>query len=265
MLEAFARGAGGQVVRDVGRLVPGRPAVFYGVNDQTIAMQRQCLRDGLDWYYIDNPYFGRHDYFRVCRGRRQHSGIGDVRRRPGEVPVPDIAPWRDGGAEILITTQTPDWYRLVRGMTIEQWLRQVAMAIEILAPGRPHRVRLKPAGTAPGATLMDDMADAWCLVTLSSNSAVEAICAGVPAIVLDRDCAALPMAGDSLEMIRNPPRPRGRHRWAEVLASNQWTEKEMANGRCWADLQAAAEHVDARGAGLRAAAHQGAADALERH
>jgi UDP:flavonoid glycosyltransferase YjiC (YdhE family) len=71
----------------------------------------------------------------------------------------------------------------------------------------------------------EDLAEAFCVVTHSSNTAVEAILAGVPAFVLGQS-AAQPFACNDLKMIEAP----------FVLADNQWTLKEIREGKAWADL-----------------------------
>jgi hypothetical protein len=71
-------------------------------------------------------------------------------------------------------------------------------------------------------------------VTWTSNVAVEAIVAGVPAFV-SRYSAAAPMAGmlDTLEhRIETPPMPDGREGWAASLAYGQFTLAEIASGYC---------------------------------
>jgi hypothetical protein len=68
-------------------------------------------------------------------------------------------------------------------------------------------------------------------VTWSSNVAVEAICAGVPAFT-SKLSAASPVAGDLefLEaMIEKPPMPE-REQWAWSLAYGEFTLQEIQSG-----------------------------------
>lgn len=229
VLLAFAQGAGGEMVKDAPRLEPG-PAAFYGINDQTAALQQQAL-DGRDVYYLDNGYFGRDLFWRATRGRLQHPGIGRTSRA---CPVP-LEEWRPAGRHIVVALQKPDTYRLWGGISIGRFRRKTAASLAAVTD-RPIVWRERDE-TRP---LAADLADAWCLVTWTSLAAVTAICAGVPAIVLHPEHCARPMAGTSLADIEAPPRPEGREHWARVLASNQWTMEEMANGQCWRDLQAVA-------------------------
>ncbi len=236
LLTAFAEGCRGQVVRNARRPVESSIAVFYGVNDMTLPLQRQCIREGRPWIYIDHGYFERDTHYRVVLNRRQHCGRGSV-RRPAPVP---IQPWRRDGSEVVIALQHPDSYRLLLGKSQDDWLADITASVARLTD-REIRVRTKPQMPGAQRPLASDLKNAWCLVSWMSNAAVDAICMGVPAIVLGEDCAARPMAGHQLDQVEDPPRPDGREHWAAVLASNQWTIEEMTDGRCWAELNSTAE------------------------
>jgi hypothetical protein len=67
------------------------------------------------------------------------------------------------------------------------------------------------------------------VVCLNSNSAVEAVVNGIPALALDRGCMAWDVCGKTPDYIASP-RPHDRDQWASNLAYSQWTEAEMASG-----------------------------------
>jgi hypothetical protein len=77
--------------------------------------------------------------------------------------------------------------------------------------------------------LSDDLKAARFVVTWNSNTAVEAILSGIPAVARDEGSMAWDVAGHSLSV---PPRIN-RMAWAHALAWKQWGKAEMMSGYCW--------------------------------
>lgn len=223
---AFAAGCGGRVVEQTPpALLPGA-AVFYGVRPAWAHLWLEAKWDGREVYYIDNGYFpcgGR--YFRAARNRLQAT-IGE----PGSIDQLGplgvvIEPWRVDGGHILVCLQSEEFMQTVAQTSLD------IVGEVIAATDRPVKVRRKGCGVPLAA----DLVGCHCVVTWSSNAAIEAICAGVPAIVLGESAAA-PMAGTSLAEIEAPPRPAGREQWAADLLASQWTLDEMRAGKAWEAL-----------------------------
>lgn len=237
LAEAFAAAAHGVHVEGGARLY-NSPAFFYGVTPDTRPVWRAARAEGRRWFYCDNAYFGHGQYFRVTEGRLQHDGLAGA---PDYTRLAQLAgyggrprSWRAGGRHILICPPGEAFMDLTdQGQTAAAWLADIRRRLAALTD-RPIRVRPKPTKAAPAPPLEADLAGAWCLVTHMSNTAVEAIMAGVPAIVTGASAAA-PMA-TSLEAIETPARPDGRRAWAARLAANQWTRREIATGLAWRAL-----------------------------
>jgi len=107
----------------------------------------------------------------------------------------------------------------------------------IYRPKPSWRDAVPIAGTAysrPPLTLADELERCFVLATHSSNAAVDAILAGVPAIVLGPGIAR-PVASHSLAEIDDPrwPSIEDRGQWLADLAYCQWTVDEMASGEMW--------------------------------
>lgn len=228
---AFAAGSGGQVVDD-GQLRAG-PAAFWGSPKlwDTISSAR---RDGRRWYYGDHGYFGKGRFYRVTNGRLQHDGVSDeaiAMRGPDrfkDFGIP-VKPWRKNGRHVLVCPPG-DVFAGLMGFSAQAWTKRT---LEILRAhtGRPIVVRYKGADNA-ARPLAADLDGCWALVTYMSNTAVEAILAGIP-VFTSGLCAATAMSRPSLQDIERPSYPAGREIWARVLAANQWTLAEIAAGDCW--------------------------------
>ncbi len=235
LLTAFTRPARGLVVA-ADRVKVSRCGadvwVFYGVDQVTLGLFEVARARGtfvyMDNGYIRSKYHGEtHPYYRVTRNRAQHPGIGRTDgARFAALNVP-LQPWRRDGRHVLVALQSEWWFKR-HGIERAEWIYGVRRRIA-QDTGRPVVVRDKPPRIDLVAPIADDLRDAWCVVTHSSNVAVDAIIAGIPAIVLGESAAA-PMAGRSLDDLRTPPTPADRLHWCGVLADNQWTADEIGNG-----------------------------------
>lgn len=236
-----------------GERIPPGPVAAFGVQPETMALWQEALHQAREFYYIDNAYFSaghaEDKYMRVTRNAKQCDGRGDAGPERFAAHGIEIKPWRYDGRHVLVTCQSEWWY-VQHGTTLRDWCTLTLNELRANTD-RPIRIRYKPSVkyrrapnfmsgneiTGPDIPLDADMADAWAVVTLVSNTAVEAILAGVPAFVTGQDCAAKPMACSDLQFIETPYRPDDREPWAWNLAANQWTPPEIRSGLAWRMLQ----------------------------
>ncbi|MBI1216892.1 MAG: hypothetical protein GC185_13900 [Alphaproteobacteria bacterium] len=221
---AFAQGCGGRV--ECGDRLHEGPVAMFG-SPARFQILNQARAEGRIWYYGDHAYFGRFHYYRCTRGDWQHRGIGEPDFARFDRLAIDIKPWRRGGAHVLLCPPDAKFAALM-GFCATTWRQNVLQTLQ-RHTSRPIRIRERHAVDRP---LDADLEDAHALVTHMSNAAVEALVAGVPVFVTGA-CAARAMGSDNLADIERPRRPPGRHKWAAILAANQWTLEEMAAGVLW--------------------------------
>lgn len=114
------------------------------------------------------------------------------------------------------------------GINPQKWLEAVVRELSLYT-SRPIIVKTKGEGD-----LNETLSDAWCLVTHSSNAAVDAVISGVPALVLGQ--SAVKPVSWTFQDIEKPRWPE-RDDWLFCLAHNQWTLAEMREGTAWEMLQ----------------------------
>ena len=144
-----------------------------------------------------------------------------------------MQPWRarnDG--PILIMGQV-DGDAAVANVDIHAFYREVEKAY--FAAGfstrfRPHPQMCKRVPRMTSCPLAEDLAEARAVVSWNSNSAVDAVLAGVPTVALDKGSMAWDVTGHQLSAL--PPTP-DRTAWAHRLAWCQWQREEMESGACW--------------------------------
>ena len=232
IMAAFAEGCRGQVVPPT-KLFDG-PAAMYGILRGTGEIIRQCEWVGRDYYYIDHGYLkpGHYDgYYRVTKNARQ-ADIPD----PKEYIFPpdrlkktgvEARPWRRSGKNILVIPVTGaigEFY----GINPDRWLGVVTDEVANHTD-RPIEVKHKGLGA-----IEESLKDTWCVVTHSSNTAVDALVNGVPVIVLGESACELMSWG--FGDIETPYWPE-RELWLQALAYQQFTLSEMRNGTAWKILQ----------------------------
>jgi hypothetical protein len=201
ILDAFAKGHGHL-----------EGTSFFGVVG--IEPQFREAQKGV-WWYGDNSYFdaGRGRFYRFTKNAFQLSTLGKPDYGRLKALGIEIQPWRRG-KHIIVVEQSPHFLNLVGAKDIK------------LKTERPIKVR-KWTGDKhkAGASLREDLQDAYCLVTHMSAAANEALLAGVPVVV--GDCAAKPLSSPDIDHLVYPD---NREEWAAGLAANQWTLEELRRG-----------------------------------
>ena len=209
--------------------------VFYGVNDLNVAEWRKVKASGEDYWFVDNSYFdvvrggkasrGSTAQFRITKNAVQHSGLGETDGKRFAALGVEIKPWRTGGRTVVICPQSDDFMRNVaeyKGDWLKDTLRGMIQRESV-------KVKIREWGRdklTAASTLEADLEDCGALLTYSSAAAVTAVLAGVPAITNP----VSPVYG---LVQREAAGVDDRLRWAGVLADNQFTLDEIAEGKAW--------------------------------
>ncbi len=234
---AFAAGAGCATVTD-GRLRAGDVALFGSPQLWDLLLEARAA--GRTWYFGDNGYFRRGEYYRVTRdgfqaGREPRAG-GEARFDRLDV---QIKPWRRGGRHVLVCPPGAVHAQLMRraGVEIAEPGDWGAWAARELArfTDRPVRIRTKAEWLASRRPLAEDLEDCWAVVAFMSNTALEAAMAGIPVFILG-PAASSPLGLRELERVESPVYPENRREIASSLAAQQWTLDEISAGDCWRAL-----------------------------
>lgn len=224
---AFSKGCEGQIVPPHSLL--SGPAVVYGILRGCGEIIRQCEWVGRDYYHIDHGYIGGHDhyggYYRVSKNGLQANLPEYFSRPPDRFERLNIKPrpWARWGQHIVVCPLTGGMANFL-GIDPTKWLEAVTAEISQWTD-RPIIVKPKGEGS-----LDESLKDAWCLVTHTSNAAVDAIVSGVPAIVLGPSVAR-PVSWHWRDI--ESPRWPDREPWLHELAYHQFTLSEMQDGTAW--------------------------------
>lgn len=223
---AFAKGCGGKVVE----AYAGGVWAGFGSPHNWHHLQA-AIAGGHDWYFGDHAYFGRHKYYKVTKNAYFHKGEGVSNMKRIREFHTRAEKWVRG-SKIIICPQSDGFFKLRHNTTQRQWVDGVIKELELHTDRR-----IVIHGKWDEKKLVDCLHDAHCVISHSSNSAVEALMNGVPAINL-ADSVAANMTRNKLSDVENLLYPENRLEWAGVLADNQWSFDEMKSGKAWRELNA---------------------------
>lgn len=198
--------------------------------------QRRIMQFADDWYEIDHGYLGRGDYHRVTHKALWTDGAGPADFRRLDRFNLTMRPWAKRGGDVLLAVQTDAAYEM-DGITRDRWISDASRNVRRYS--RRHAlIRYKPIGQhrfqPPLAKILPAM---WAVVTHTSSAALEALAAGVPAIVTNPKFPAA-LLGTPFEKLEAPVMPSEEQRrdLFARLAAQQWNLEEMSSGKCWAHL-----------------------------
>jgi hypothetical protein len=210
-------------------------AVCWGVRNgaaqngqRALIFERGFLGDRYHWTSIG--YDGLNGYGDYCNA---HSPADRFEKYWAK----DMKPWRDDVDRPVLLAGQLRGDASLSGLDNDAWCLKVKALLERDGPFKViHRAHpLSAVGKVQNAApLTDALKDAAWLVTYSSNSAVEAVFNGVPAVTVDPCCMAYFPTGHDL--LARPPKP-DRTQWARDLAYCQWAPEEIANGDFWEHLK----------------------------
>lgn len=214
---------------DENKLAPGDDVLHIvgGLQFGALDRMREIQMNGAPYIFYDRAYFGGgpgKDRLRITANAYQkhriQKGATSRFRRLGV----ELKPWKNGGDHVLLVPPSAA-VRALFSLT-ENWEgRLVSRLNEITS------LPIKVSRKGDPVPLEERLRNCWCVVTWTSNVAVDAIVAGVPAFT-SQFSAAAPVAGSILELetlFENPPKP-DREEWAESLAWGQFRLDEIRDG-----------------------------------
>lgn len=240
-------------------------AVVIGIKGHSKRIFEEYRRGGRHVMLVDKSYLGRGEYVRLSIGGFQppylhatpmpHDRWEKISRKCKIV----VHPRRSGGQYLIYAGSSQkycDWHGLGdvsefadtvcwRARKNSRGLLKAQEPMRVLyrpkpswAAGHPDEVK-EVAGTefsGPGVKLAQLLPGCHALITHGSNAAVEAVIAGVPAIVISQKaCAAQLVAERKIENVREPffPDDAMRLQWLADLSYSQFNLAELTNGTAW--------------------------------
>lgn len=154
----------------------------------------------------------------------------------------ELKPWRSANNGVVLLCGQVPWDASVQDTHHSGWLHAIVEEMSYSTNRkivfRPHPLAKVPNITGAEystAPLMEDLDRTHVLVTFNSNSSVESVVEGVPAITFDEGAMAFDVTAHDLSFLERPLTP-DREQWAANLAYTQWTPAEMRRGETWQHL-----------------------------
>jgi hypothetical protein len=227
------------------------PIVVFGILRGTEELLWYCKEYKIDFYYIDHAYFFKtkhknHMFFgdRIYRITKNlenlnyltnekfiHSDKERARnnKRIGSLNILSHEQRISKGHEILLCPPSEFVCRYYKLSSPEEWTKNKIEEIKKYTD-RPIIVRNKKNETP----LETDLSKTHCIVTYQSTVAIEAIIKGIPSIC-DEVSPCLPVSETNISKIEKPfvPDEELLHNWIHSLLNNQFSMKEIRNGKAF--------------------------------
>lgn len=121
-----------------------------------------------------------------------------------------------------------------------EWLKDMVdeldrMGVDVRFRPHPEAVRRGqqfpvPAYMVSKGTLEQDLSEATCVIAYNSNTTVDAVLAGIPAITVDEGAMAWDVTSHHVGQAHVTP---DRTEWFRRMAWRQWTIDEIQSGEAW--------------------------------
>lgn len=205
----------------------GYTHIIAGLQFGSLETLKAVRSSGEPYLFVDRAYFGggaKSGRMRITYGAYQQHWIASkpVARDWGV----ELQPWREGGEFVMVVPPSPE----VESLFGVHWERDHMPRIRAAVAHR--KMVVSPKSDRDVSPLSERLRGCAGVVTWSSNVAVEAICAGVPAWT-STESAAAPVSADLLKvqagMPINPARV-DREAWFRSLCWAQFTIDEVGSG-----------------------------------
>ena len=237
----------------------GRPVhFFWGLAGNNISEIRKCMELNEEYYFVDTGYISKpihrypepkildekRTYFRICKGSF-HTNKGKVNTPERLEKLKQLGidaefkGWRDTGKHILLCPSSPTVTFQMNGITQDEWVEVAKREIrkhtdrEIIFRNKP-----RPGNKWWNTDIKDDLKDCYALVTNYSLSAFDALLNYIP-VFAEGNSVMGPVTSRDIKKIEKPLKPgrKTMEEWLKFVAENQFTLKEMANGKAYEILK----------------------------
>jgi hypothetical protein len=188
-----------------------------------------------DFWFIDSGYTNfllekRKQWHRLVHNNIHHGNI-DIDYPDDRLKLLPTLPryWRKKGRTILVI-ESSESYCYMNGTTLKEWRNNIKQEIKKYSD-RPIEFRSKESSRKTRSTMYDLLRQSkeyHCIISNSSNAAVEAVWAGVPAITLNRhisNSVTKNQISDINDLYKGDIDP-----WVRAISYNQFTFDELCNG-----------------------------------
>lgn len=220
------------------------PIAVFGVLRGAGELIKECQRINHTYYHLDHAYYfkeQRHDrnsifnerIYRLTKNGLMINKIDrlnytDEKRIAKYKKHIEIKPWTKKGDYILVL---PPSEHVCRWYNFLNWENDTIRILKYYTQ-REIKIRRKDSKTP----FLEELKNAWAVVTSQSTAAIDAIINGVPSFCANISCA-MPVSHNQLCFIEKPFYPDFREAWLNSLLANQYTISELESGYAFNRLE----------------------------
>ena len=228
-----------------------RAFIWWGFTRNTKEIYKKAKETGKDFYFLDHAYIYhmKHGMFkdklattpfvRMVKNEFVLTTIKDTNdTKLQKMKLEfiggnelDIIDWKKNGNKIVIIPPS-QWLGKVIDLDVTKMMND---SIEKIKQHTDKEIVIrykKPNKSYNPKPLIEDLKDAYAVVSFQSSSAAKAVTLGIPSFLMKPGySAAQPMSSTDLTKIETPIYPDNRYEWLCSLANNQFTKAEIISGK----------------------------------
>lgn len=214
----------------------GARIVRPGLKKDFLLMERSYLEDRFEWISLGyNGLNGKGEFYnKNMPDDRWKKHFNDGR----------LKEWNTDGDHILLTTQIKNDNSINHlNVNYQKMINDIKANTDLPVYVRDHPQRPNTWGILKGdgiahsnIPIAEACSKAKVVVTINSNSGVDATLAGTPVVNFDNGSMVWDLAMKDLSQLNNPPTP-DRTQWCNNTAYTQWLPYEIENGDAWDHLK----------------------------
>lgn len=219
----------------------GNPFAVWGQIWIALNVIPKAIKANRPFWQIDNGYWRSRKVCEDCYYRLSYRSLlatfwPDAPRERGTPMRNALRPWRKNGKHIVIALPSLTFGQSM-GIDTGPWIASISARVRAVTDRRII-IREKKESRP----ISDDLANAWALVTHSSNACVDAMLAGIPAFV-EPTAPTAPLGNLDLAKIETPELA-DRDALVASMMSQSFLLSEMQSGLAHHYLSRIAEFVD---------------------
>lgn len=220
------------------------PITIFGILRGTGDLIKECQRINHTYYHFDHAYYFKEQkhgknitfnekIYRLTKNNMMLNYIDKLNDIDKERIIKfkkhiEIKDWSKKGNYILVLPPSQHvnlWYNFTN------WETNTVSKLKQYTQ-REIKIRKKDSKIP----FIDELKNAWAVVTSQSTAAVDALLNGVPSFC-DNMSFAMPVSHTNLSLIETPLYSEKREDWMNSLLANQYTMSEIENGFAWNRLK----------------------------
>lgn len=213
--------------------------IFFGTSNNNLEKCYDYKRKGIDFVYIDMPYFDStryhfvnndltKSYFRVCFNSVFNNKIYNVPDDRFKKLNIEIKEWKKNGSCIIFFMSSPV---VTNFYSNNNEVKKIVDYVKKIYPNKMVKISYKKSSKLVKnlVPIKDQVKDCFFTLSITSMAAIQSIILGVPSFCHEESPCA-PVSGKINSNLKDIKYPENRIEWLKTLSYSQYNLEEISKG-----------------------------------